>query len=399
MAVSKRLRFEILRRDNHTCYYCGRRPPEVVLTIDHVVPTALGGEDVASNLVAACQECNGGKTSIAPDSPLVARVDEDAARWSAAMQAAIAKASADHEAVAAYREEFRTAWLSYSRPAPMDENWRQSVESFRVRGLPIGLLTDAVHRAMAYPQVRPDVKFRYVCKVAWNRIREIERDARAALGASSPAGAVPMDRDAVSLDALVAVWRATWLEIQEVEPGAALLAEAREQFAELLEYDYLIHDLIAAAMEAASRQETDIETYIPLSLAEGTFLHFLHGWMCEDGTEPALSDDAHHDLAGQIGVAQLAGYSDDAIHEVAFRAGHDHKFDLLSLLGTIDQTLAYLKADVYGEQELKAMMRGFRLGTDRLDYVRGRARELYAETVKHQIARKARGENPSGWGA
>ena len=41
MAVSKRLRYEILRRDNHTCRYCGESAPDVKLTIDHVVPVSL----------------------------------------------------------------------------------------------------------------------------------------------------------------------------------------------------------------------------------------------------------------------------------------------------------------------------------------------------------------------
>src|SRR6185369_3226628 len=62
MAVSKRLRFEILRRDNHTCRYCGRSAPEVKLTVDHVKPEALGGRTEPDNLVAACSDCNAGKT-------------------------------------------------------------------------------------------------------------------------------------------------------------------------------------------------------------------------------------------------------------------------------------------------------------------------------------------------
>ncbi|MGC7224589.1 HNH endonuclease, partial [Mycobacteroides abscessus subsp. massiliense] len=43
MAVTKRLRYEVLRRDNYSCRYCGRSAPEVKLTVDHVVPVALGG--------------------------------------------------------------------------------------------------------------------------------------------------------------------------------------------------------------------------------------------------------------------------------------------------------------------------------------------------------------------
>ncbi|WP_075737496.1 HNH endonuclease [Streptomyces acidiscabies] len=63
MAVSKRLRYEILRRDNHTCRYCGASAPDVPLRVDHVTPVALGGTDTPDNLVAACEPCNSGKSS------------------------------------------------------------------------------------------------------------------------------------------------------------------------------------------------------------------------------------------------------------------------------------------------------------------------------------------------
>lgn len=54
---------EILRRDDYTCQYCGRKTH--VLTIDHVIPRRLGGEHKWTNVVAACPPCNrrkGGKT-------------------------------------------------------------------------------------------------------------------------------------------------------------------------------------------------------------------------------------------------------------------------------------------------------------------------------------------------
>lgn len=55
------LRFEVLRRDDFRCTYCGRRPPEAILNIDHVTPWAGGRAPVLDNLRTACSECNLGK--------------------------------------------------------------------------------------------------------------------------------------------------------------------------------------------------------------------------------------------------------------------------------------------------------------------------------------------------
>ncbi|KAE9586542.1 putative HNH nuclease [Lupinus albus] len=51
-------RKNILFRDNYTCQYCSLREN---LTIDHVVPIALGGEWEWENLVTACAKCNAKK--------------------------------------------------------------------------------------------------------------------------------------------------------------------------------------------------------------------------------------------------------------------------------------------------------------------------------------------------
>jgi hypothetical protein len=83
MAVSKRLRFEIFRRDIYTCHYCGASAPDVVLTVDHILPKTLGGTDLPDNLVTACTECNSGKSSTQPDRNLVSEVRREAERWQA----------------------------------------------------------------------------------------------------------------------------------------------------------------------------------------------------------------------------------------------------------------------------------------------------------------------------
>ena len=86
MAVSKRLRYEILRRDNHACRYCGAAAPSVKLNVDHVIPTSLGGNDRPENLVTACADCNGGKTSSLPNAEPVADVDQEAFRHAAQLR-------------------------------------------------------------------------------------------------------------------------------------------------------------------------------------------------------------------------------------------------------------------------------------------------------------------------
>ena len=78
-AIGARLRFEILRRCNFACYYCGVPASLGVkqLHIDHVIPVDLGGTNDPWNLVAACWDCNAGKTNGVPTRELVAAVRED----------------------------------------------------------------------------------------------------------------------------------------------------------------------------------------------------------------------------------------------------------------------------------------------------------------------------------
>lgn len=61
MSISARKRFEILKRDGFACHYCGRRVPQVILHVDHIVARANGGTDDPGNLIAACVGCNLGK--------------------------------------------------------------------------------------------------------------------------------------------------------------------------------------------------------------------------------------------------------------------------------------------------------------------------------------------------
>lgn len=63
-AISKRMRFEVLKRDSFTCQYCGKQPPDTVLHLDHIKPVSKGGKNTILNLVTSCVDCNLGKSDV-----------------------------------------------------------------------------------------------------------------------------------------------------------------------------------------------------------------------------------------------------------------------------------------------------------------------------------------------
>lgn len=95
--MSKKLRFQVFRRDRFTCQYCGRQSPEVTLEVDHVMPVVLGGSDDQSNLVTACRDCNGSKSD---------KIDAVRHRWTFEQyRAMIAALSSESRAYAAAVQE------------------------------------------------------------------------------------------------------------------------------------------------------------------------------------------------------------------------------------------------------------------------------------------------------
>lgn len=59
--ISKKTRFEVFKRDNFTCQYCGGQSPDVILRVDHINPVAGGGDNDILNLITSCEPCNQGK--------------------------------------------------------------------------------------------------------------------------------------------------------------------------------------------------------------------------------------------------------------------------------------------------------------------------------------------------
>lgn len=231
MAVSKRLRYEVLKRDGYRCYYCGTTAGEAKLVVDAVVPEALGGSHKdPANLRAACDPCNNGKSSSSPDAPLVAAVAEDAARWAQAMNVAQGHMLADLDARERDREQFTEWWDAWTYGSgdqrsviPRDPGWEHTVDRLLSAGLPLRILKGCIDLAMSHRKVKPENTFRYMCDIAWNKVSELQEMARS----SAPPGAGPSDGS-------------DWCEFSEAETQliqAGRHAMAVELLSELTEVD------------------------------------------------------------------------------------------------------------------------------------------------------------------
>ena len=179
MGVSKRLRFEILRRDNYTCRYCGASAPDVVLHVDHVLAEALGGKNEASNLITACEDCNLGKSATTVDDALVEQVTDDAFRWARAIKAAAAITAAERTGRRADEVRFLEMWNRWTAadsngPVSLPSDVGPTIDRFLALGLTFGDFEELVRIAMTSGAL--DV-FRYFAACCWNRIDEIQKIA------------------------------------------------------------------------------------------------------------------------------------------------------------------------------------------------------------------------------
>lgn len=256
MAVSKRLRYEILRRDSHTCRYCGASAPDVPLRVDHVTPVALGGSDKPENLATSCEPCNSGKSSATVDSAVVADVDATALRWADAMKQAAENLRQQQTPKDGYRDAFLAEWNRWGRgegdartTVELPGDWKPSIERFRVAGLPVEVWGDIVDTAMGYDKVLPVNKFKYCCGIAWNKVTELQAEARRIVGDDRvPAG---LDDRRPVLEAAFALWLRGMAECEE-KATAAQEDEFRRSLSDLSGENFVAPERIIQAAQHAT---------------------------------------------------------------------------------------------------------------------------------------------------
>jgi hypothetical protein len=186
MAISKRLRFEVFKRDGFRCAYCGNSPEQCVLEVDHIEPRAKGGDDDTDNLITACFNCNRGKADVPLSATPQALADK------AAMVAEREEQIREYREVidAARQRQMKDVWLvaePFMEMFRLDGMRRDHLASIKMflNKLDFYNVADAMEIACdRLPDSDGADVFRYFAGVCWTKIKE----------SGGPDGAHPYDQ-------------------------------------------------------------------------------------------------------------------------------------------------------------------------------------------------------------
>ncbi len=183
MGVSKKVRFEVFKRDKFTCQYCGKRPPDVVLECDHIVPRAKGGQDEIQNLTTACFDCNRGKRDIplgdvAPhlDEMAVLESIQEMAERRVALKAEVEEAQAQRTAEDDATGILMDQWQRDVSDGGFDEHGiRIFLDKMEFRDICRAIDIVAAWRSEHYWKTEYAC-WKYLCGVCWTLIRQKKED-------------------------------------------------------------------------------------------------------------------------------------------------------------------------------------------------------------------------------
>jgi hypothetical protein len=170
MPISTRKRFAIFERDQFACQYCGKKPPEVVLEVDHMISKKDGGDDNEMNLITACFACNRGKsaTSVSIDrvkGGALRRELELLAEQKKQMKAYYRDLREKDEIVELTIDRLCGHWEKCSGGEyVLFDRGRLSLRNLLKTCTP-EMITEAIEISWDKDYVRPDNKFQYMCGV------------------------------------------------------------------------------------------------------------------------------------------------------------------------------------------------------------------------------------------
>lgn len=170
-SLSKKMRFDVFKRDLFVCQYCGATPPTVVLEVDHITPVSKGGKNRVDNLITACFDCNRGKSdgvlNVAPKSvsDKAAVLAEKMAQLKAFDKLQREKREQEEGAINEVEEVFTSKFNLY-----FALRFRESVRRF-LCDMTVCELMEAMNKACSRIN-KPDDAAKYFCRICWTIIKE-----------------------------------------------------------------------------------------------------------------------------------------------------------------------------------------------------------------------------------
>jgi len=176
-AISKKVRFDIFKRDLFTCQYCGSTPPGVILHVDHIVPVAKGGGNQDDNLITSCSACNLGKgagslgvapMSLSDKAAETREREEQILGYQKIMALSRDRIESEAWTVANLMINAGTYYIH-----EFDRGWFQSIKRF-VKELGVYSCIDSMELAISKQPRHSASAFRYFCGACWGKIRELK---------------------------------------------------------------------------------------------------------------------------------------------------------------------------------------------------------------------------------
>lgn len=171
--ISKKMRFEVFKRDGFKCAYCGQSPPSVTLEVDHVDPYSKGGECTLSNYLTACFDCNRGKRDI----PLTDKIPSQLSENLEAMKEKESQIKEYRKFVEEVRarvasdiDDIANIFATAFEDSFLTEKFKMvSIKRFLDK-LPKHEVAEAMKIAVTRMAHDQDAAGRYFCGICWNKI-------------------------------------------------------------------------------------------------------------------------------------------------------------------------------------------------------------------------------------
>lgn len=173
-SLSKKTRFEIFKRDQFTCQYCGSTPPHVVLHVDHINPVANGGDNSDDNLITSCDSCNQGKAA-----NLLTDIPKSLKQKASEIKERELQIREYNKIIQAKKDRIETeAWEIV---ATLESRDVEEYSASRLRSIRVFIERIGFHEVEDAAEITADrfrtishSAFKYFCGICWNKAKRIE---------------------------------------------------------------------------------------------------------------------------------------------------------------------------------------------------------------------------------